>query len=1007
MNSKQPTIFSFSSFSPTHFLFLFSVLVIFLTSTTISASYGGGNETDYQALFKIKSMITRDPYGVLTSWNESLHFCDWAGVICGKRHKRVTYLILKSQRLEGLLSPHIGNLSFLRALSLSNNSLQGTIPHEIGCLSRLRLLYLNDNKFNGVITANISGCSNLETLDLSNNKLVGSIPKEINFLSKVTIIDLGDNKLTGGIPHFFGNITSMEALSLNRNPIGGSIPDTFGHCKRLKQIYFGGCNLSGTIPRPLFNLSLLNHVGFAGNKLTGDLPTTMPPHLTGIQLYGNLLTGPLPSSLSNCSRLQVIDTSENKLSGKLTINFAKLRDINFIALGGNNFGSNEADEMKFLDSMKNCTNLDRFDCYDCKFQGVLPESVGNLSLTLRLLNVGGNELQGSLPRSIGQLVGLASLQLGGNQFTGNIPSTFGNLQKLEGAYFDENQLSGQIPDAMGNLSSLTILSLTSNLLEGAIPSSLGNCHNLLELYLDDNKLEGKIPIQVFQLSSLSIKLDLSQNRLSGPLPTEVRDLKMLSDLDLSNNNLSGVVPSSLGDCTSLTKLSLKGNFFQGAIPPSLSSLKGLVELDISHNKFSGQIPKFLGRLQYLNLSYNDFEGEVPMLGVFANASAFSILGNEMLCGGFAQLGLPKCKKTKKHRKRFPPFAIVILIATTLSTITCLAYILWCKKKRKSEQPQLSTSERFMKVSYNQLFKATNGFSEDNLIGRGGFSSVYKGILKEHDDRVVAVKVLNLQNRGAQRSFKRECEAWQNIRHRNLLKILTSCSSVDFQGNDFKALVYEFMPNGSLHDWLHASESTTRLEILQRVNILMDVACALDYIHNHCIPSIVHGDLKPSNILLDDDMVAHVGDFGLARFLGTSYQSSSTGIRGTIGYAAPEYGLGNEMTSSGDVYSFGILLLELMTGKKPTDNIFNEGLSISKFASMALPDHVNGAIDVKILNIYEDFKHNKNADVKKFEECLASTIKIGVSCAADSPQQRMDIKEVVHDLQHIVDILRDI
>ncbi|GJX90855.1 kinase-like domain-containing protein [Tanacetum coccineum] len=171
-----------------------------------------------------------------------------------------------------------------------------------------------------------------------------------------------------------------------------------------------------------------------------------------------------------------------------------------------------------------------------------------------------------------------------------------------------------------------------------------------------------------------------------------------------------------------------------------------------------------------------------------------------------------------------------------------------------------------------------------------------------------------------------CEAWQNIRHRNMLKIITSCSSVDFQGNDFKALVYEFMLNGSVHDWLHSSANTSKLNLLQRINILRDVATALDYLHNRCLTTIVHGDLKPSNILLDADMVAHVGDFGLARLLDTDLnQNSSTGVKGTIGYAPPEYGIGSKMTGSGDVYSFGILLLEVMTGKKPTDDMFNDGL----------------------------------------------------------------------------------
>ncbi|KAK1425237.1 hypothetical protein QVD17_20585 [Tagetes erecta] len=355
------------------------------------------------------------------------------------------------------------------------------------------------------------------------------------------------------------------------------------------------------------------------------------------------------------------------------------------------------------------------------------------------------------------------------------------------------------------------------------------------------------------------------------------------------------------------------------------------------------------------------------------------------------------------------FAILIFVASTLFAITCLAYS-WCKKKRKIQLSQLSTSKQFINVSYSQLLRATNGFSKDNLIGKGGFSSVYKGILDEYEDRFMAVKVLNLQNKGAQRSFERECEAWRNIRHRNLLKIITTCSSVDFQGNDFKALVYEFMPNGSLHNWLHSSESISRLDLLQKIKFLVDIANALDYIHNHSVPTIVHGDLKPSNILIDDDMVAHVGDFGLARFQGTMYPNITTGFGGTIGYVAPEYGLGSKMTNMGDVYSFGIILLEVMTGKTPTDDIFNEGLSLHKFASMGLQDHATDFIDVNILKFYQEDKintQNKEENTKKIVECLASIIQIGVSCSVDSPCKRMDIKKVVYELQHILDSLQNV
>ncbi|XP_071738527.1 LRR receptor-like serine/threonine-protein kinase EFR [Rutidosis leptorrhynchoides] len=1004
MNSRQPTCLSFSSL----IVFLYYSLVIFLTTNaTISSSYHHGNETDHLALLSFKSLITLDPYGALTSWNTSFHFCDWNGVTCGKRHKRVTALRLDSQGLEGSLSPHVGNLSFLRELWLRNNSFQKTIPHELGRLFRLRVIRLDSNKFSGVIPANLSGCLNLETFVLGSNELVGSIPKYISLLPKLTILVMQYNRLEGGLPSFLGNITSLEALSLVENPVGGSIPDTFGQLNNLKEIYLGGCNLTGTIPLSIYNLSLLTILTLPGNQLTGSLPPaigTMLPHLTELQLRENQLIGLLPPSISNCSKLTILEMGNNSFSGKLTIDFSKLRDIYYISLHYNQFGTAEMDEMKFIDSLNNCSKLEFLELSYCNFEGAIPRSIGNLSYQLSFLNLQGNKLYGNLPSSIGNLVGLTDLSLGFNRLTGNIPSTIGMLQNLQSGWLNENQFSGSIPDAIGNLSGISVLVLSSNKLEGVIPSSLGNCYRIQALFLDNNRLSGKIPKQILQLPSLSILLALSQNNLSGSLPSEVGDLKMLSSLHLSNNYLSGNIPSSLSGCNSLSYLYINDNLFHGTLPPSLSSMRGLVELDVSHNNLSGQIPRFLDgfSLQALNLSFNDFEGEVPSKGVFANASDFSITGNTKLCGGLLELGLPKCKGKNKHKRRIPVFVIVLMIVSMLLVVSCIVYVLF-KKKRKDQPSQSTTNEQFMKVSFDQLLKATDGFSEANLIGKGGSSSVYKGVL-EHDDRFVAVKVLHLQIQGAYKNFIRECEAWRRIRHRNLLKIITSCSSVDFQGNDFKALVYEFMPNGSLQDWLHSKVHASRLSILQRINVLIDIASALDYLHNFCVPAIIHCDLKPSNILLDDDMLAHVGDFGLARFLGTdSYLNSSSVVKGTIGYAPPEYGLGSEMSSSGDIYSFGILLLEVMTGKNPTHDIFNEGLSLHKFVSIALVNHaVTDVTDNDAISL-----QSTEEDVKKVEECLASTLKIGLSCSTDSPTQRMKIENVVRKLHHIKDALQNI
>nr|GEX05419.1 protein kinase-like domain-containing protein [Tanacetum cinerariifolium] len=350
------------------------------------------------------------------------------------------------------------------------------------------------------------------------------------------------------------------------------------------------------------------------------------------------------------------------------------------------------------------------------------------------------------------------------------------------------------------------------------------------------------------------------------------------------------------------------------------------------NDLSGKIPQFFDKwfsLEFLNLSLNDFEGEVPVVGVFANASAFLVLGNNKLCGGLVILELPKCKETGSKKNGF----------------------LSCRPS------QSLGNERFLKVSYNQLLKATDGFSTENLIGEGGFSSVYKGIL--HEDKFVAVKVLHLQKRGADKSFLEECEAWPNIRH---------------------PLVYEYMPNGSVHDWLHSNVNTSKLNLLQRINILRDVATALDYLHNRCQTTIVHDDLKPSNILLDAEMVTHVGDFGLARLLCTDVnQNSSRGLKEQL-----------------------VMHLLVMTGKKPIDGMFNEGLSLPKFAYMALPDHVIDVVDDDAI-VLQSTKMN----AKKVEECWAATIKIGVSCSVDSPPERMKIEIVVSELQRILDVLQNI
>jgi hypothetical protein len=273
----------------------------------------------------------------------------------------------------------------------------------------------------------------------------------------------------------------------------------------------------------------------------------------------------------------------------------------------------------------------------------------------------------------------------------------------------------------------------------------------------------------------------------------------------------------------------------------LKTLRGLEEIDLSHNNLSGQIPEFLSKflsLKHLNLSHNNLEGKVPSEGIFSNVSAISIFGNDKLCGGVPELLLPKCY-TKSPRSSVKHLALKVVILVIL-VLALLCFFLTCCMVKKWRKRPLATSSlkdwRLACISYAELHASTNGFSVDNLIGSGSFGSVYKGVLSSNG-AIVAVKVLNLQQQGASKSFINECNALRSLRHRNLLKIITACSSIDHQGNDFKSLVFEFMSNGSLDQWLHPIEDEQhrckRLSFIQRLNIATDVAYALEYLHLHC------------------------------------------------------------------------------------------------------------------------------------------------------------------------------
>ncbi|XP_057533265.1 BRASSINOSTEROID INSENSITIVE 1-associated receptor kinase 1-like [Amaranthus tricolor] len=493
------------------------------------------------------------------------------------------------------------------------------------------------------------------------------------------------------------------------------------------------------------------------------------------------------------------------------------------------------------------------------------------------------------------------------------------------------------------------------------------------------------------------RVDLGNANLTGELVQQLGQLSNLQYLELYSNNISGIVPNELGNLMNLVSLDLYLNKLSGPIPETLGKLQRLRFLRLNNNSLSGQIPRSLTAittLQVLDLSFNHLSGTVPTNGSFSMFTPISFNGNKKLVMPATPSTIVPTMPSSKSGANSATGAIaggVAAGAALLFAAPAIALAWWRRRKPQEhffdvpaeEDPEVHLGQ-LKRFSLRELQVATDNFSHKNILGRGGFGKVYKGRLA--DGSLVAVKRLKEErNQGGELQFQTEVEMISMAVHRNLLRLRGFCMTPTE-----RLLVYPYMANGSVASCLRERpETQPPLNWEIRKRIALGSARGLAYLHDHCDPKIIHRDVKAANILLDEEYEAVVGDFGLAKLMDYKDTHVTTAVRGTIGHIAPEYlstGKSNEKT---DVFGYGVMLLELITGQRAFD--------LARLANdddVMLLDWVKGLLKEKKLETLVDADMQGNYIDAEVEQL----IKVALLCTQGSPLERPKMSEVVRMLE---------
>lgn len=929
-----------------------------------------------------------DPDGFLTNWNERDDTpCNWYGITCDPVTQYVNSLDLSNTNVAGPFPSLLCRLHSLSFVSLFNNSINSTLPVDISTCQNLEHLNLAQNYLTGALPVTLSDLQSLRYLDLSGNNFSGDIPESFGRFRKLQVISLVENLLDGIIPSFLGNISTLIQLNLSYNPFTPSrIPPELGNLSNLEILWLTGCNLVGQIPDTLGNLKRLKDLDLAMNDLDGPIPGSITglTSVFQIELYNNSLSGELPRGMSNLTALRLFDASMNELEGRIPDELCQLP-------------------------------LQSLNLYENKLVGNLPESIGK-SPNLYELRLFGNRLTGELPRDLGKKSPLLWVDVSNNLFSGemppylcgmgvleeilmiynslsgNIPYSLSACRSLIRVRLGNNHLSGEIPAGFWGLPHVYLLELVDNSFSGKIGKTIAGAANLSILILARNNFSGEIPDEIGQVGNL-VDFSASGNRFTGPIPASMVKLGQLGRLDLHKNELSGELPSGIQSWKKLNELNLANNDFKGKIPEEIGSLSVLNYLDLSSNRFSGKIPLSLQslKLNALNLSNNRLSGDLPPLyskEIYKN----SFLGNPGLCGDLDGL----CDSSGEARNKGYVWLLrSIFVLAGMVFIVGVVWFFWKYKNYKNAKTAMDKSKwtlmSFHKLGFSE-YEILDCLDEDNVIGSGASGKVYKAVLSNGE--AVAVKKLwggsKVENEAADvekgpvqdDGFEAEVETLGKIRHKNIVRLWCCCKT-----RDCKLLVYEYMPNGSLGDLLHSSKSGL-LDWPTRYKITLDAAEGLSYLHHDCVPPIVHRDVKSNNILLDGDYGARVADFGVAKVVDATGKGdkSMSVIAGSCGYIAPEYAYTLRVNEKSDIYSFGVVILELVSGRLPVDPEFGEKDLVKWVCTTLDQKGVDSVIDPKLDSC--------------FKEEICKVLNIGLLCTSPLPINRPSMRRVVKILQEV-------